>query len=161
TPRARRTRPERSPGGPGRATRARPAPARPRTERAPGRSALELADRLGAGGLRDLKAPVGIDARGGEHAGLAPAAAEEVAEQGDQAGALHVGPERPRSLPRDPRQAEERARPVKRVDEPVAHGRQDLLLAGRPRPVVLLRVALVLAHAGEPERGGPIQVVFA
>src|SRR4051794_33711063 len=67
---------------------------------------------------------------------------------GEQPRAAHVRLDGLRHVPRDERQAQES---MKRED-PALHGGQDLLLAPRPRPVVLAAVAEVLPRAREGER---------
>ena len=74
---------------------------------------------------------------------------------------MHVRPQRPGRLPGDQRQADERARPAGRRCDPVPHRGEDLLLAGGPCPVVLVRGASVLADAREAKRLASGEVVVA
>src|SRR5438445_504816 len=64
-------------------------------------------------------------------------------------------------FPGDERQANERVRPAGGRCDPVPHRGEDLLLAGGPCPVVLVRGAAVLADAREAKRLASGEVVVA
>src|SRR3954454_9425753 len=105
--------------------------------------ALDLASLDGVGDDQAVALRVAL-----EHARGRRTARGDRAEEAEQRGPAHVRADRLRRLPGDERQAEER----ERVQQPALDGGEDLLLAARPREVVLCRAVFVLARAleGEP-----------
>ena len=99
-----------------------------------------------------VTAPVGLST-----VGFGGAGGELGADEAEQGRAGHVGADRLRRGPGDPGQADEG---LDRGDL-VLDRAEDLLLAARAGEVVLLRVALVLAGAGERERLLAVDLLLA
>ena len=142
--------------------RARARQRRDRAERVPAHQpAQEAGDRALLGRVVDRQALAAVrqhDAAGrAQHGRLRRAGGQFGADEPEQRRAGHVRADRLRRRPRHPRQPDERLERRHLVLDRA----QDLLLAAGAREVVLLRVALVLARAGERERLLAVDLLLA
>src|SRR4051812_10250986 len=111
-------------------------------------SAVEKATHRGAFGLIAHDQPRAVGAARVQHARLRRAGDRQRAEEPEKRRSAHVGLQRLGRVPRDERQADERAR----RGQARLHRAEDLLLAPGARAVALALVAGFLARRGERER---------